>query len=108
MDFSWIGVGSAIFMRPIAALVAALISMPGKTSISPAAFSSAFRPTISPVPDWFVAGAGCAGVSAFWRDFQHTEQYTGRSGWGRNGTLVLAPQSAHVASFWGDRLFCAR
>ena len=98
MDCSCIGVGSVIPMRPIAALVASFRSIPRKTPACAAGSSAAFRSAAAFVPAASVAGA--AGVEFFplRRISQHSEQYTGRSGLGRNGTVVRAPQSVQIAS----------
>jgi hypothetical protein len=88
MDFSWMGVGSNIFIRAIAALVMALRAIPGNTA-APASVSLSVNGA--------TADSFTGEEKPIRRALKHAGQYTGLSLLGRKGTVVEVPHSAQTA-----------
>ena len=95
MDSSWMGVGSDMFMREIAALVPAFSAMPGNTESSAAELAAAAPLAVAN----FLTGALTAAAWPLRRVLKHVGQYTGLPWLGRKGTVVAVPQSAQAAKW---------
>ena len=95
MAFSWIGVGSDMFMRERAALMAGFKAIPAKTGAPSARLAEDRGNRI--VVNGSPADALVEEEESLRRTLKHGEQYTGRSWLGRKGTVVDVPHSAQTA-----------